>query len=84
VFASMRQHNVVELLRHGLCVTLNSDDPAYFGGYMNDNFLALAAAHAMSREEIAQFSLNAIDASFASDERKQQLVASVEEFKSQA
>jgi adenosine deaminase len=75
---------VVELLRQGLCVTLNSDDPAYFGGYMNDNFLALAAAHTMSREEITQFSLNAIDASFTSDERKQELVARVEAFKTRS
>jgi adenosine deaminase len=84
VFDDMRQHNVVELLRQGLCVTLNSDDPAYFGGYMNDNFQSLAAAHAMSRKEIAQFSLNAIEASFTSDERKQQLVASVEELINQS
>jgi len=84
VFANMHQHNVVELLRQGLCVTLNSDDPAYFGGYMNDNFLALAAAHTMSREEITRFSLNAIDASFTSDERKQELVARVEAFKTRS
>jgi len=80
VFEDMRQHNVVELLRQGLCVTLNSDDPAYFGGYMNDNFLALAAAHTLSRAEIARFSRNAIEASFASTERKQQLVADLEAF----
>ena len=84
VFEDMRQHNVVELLRQGLCVTLNSDDPAYFGGYMNDNFQSLAAAHSMSRNEIAQFSLNAIEASFTTDERKQQLVASVEELINQS
>ncbi|MCG6889915.1 MAG: adenosine deaminase [Gammaproteobacteria bacterium] len=84
VFANMRQHNVVELLRQGLCVTLNSDDPAYFGGYMNANFLALAAAQAMSREEIAQFSVNAIEASFSSPERKQQLAASVAEYLNQS
>jgi adenosine deaminase len=51
---------------------------------MNDNFHSLAAAHAMSRNEIAQFSLNAIEASFTSDERKQQLVASVEELINQS
>ena len=84
VFEDMRQHNVVELLRQGLCVTLNSDDPAYFGGYMKDNVLALSAAHTMSREEIAQFSLNAIEASFTSGERKQQLVTSVEELINQS
>jgi adenine deaminase len=84
VFANMRQHNVVELLRQGLCVTLNSDDPAYFGGYMTANFLALAAAQTMSRNEIAQFSVNAIEASFGSPLRKQQLSARLAEYLNQA
>ena len=73
VFDEMEQHNVVELLRQGLCVTLNSDDPAYFGGYMNANFLAVAKAHPMNKEEIAQFTFNAIEASFISDEHKKRL-----------
>jgi adenosine deaminase len=80
VFEDMQQHNIVELLRQGLCVTVNSDDPAYFGGYMNDNFLALAAAHSLSRAEIARFSQNAIEASFADNARKQELTASLEEY----
>ena len=84
VFEDMRQHNVVELLQRGLCVTLNSDDPAYFGGYINDNFLALAAAHPLSREALAQFSFNAIEASFADAERKQQLEANLRAFLAQA
>ncbi len=73
VFASMAQHNIVELLRRGLCVTINSDDPAYFGGYMTDNFLAVAAAHSMTAREIAQFTFNAIDASFTGEHEKQGL-----------
>ena len=73
VFDTMAQHNIVDLLRLGLCVTINSDDPAYFGGYMTDNFLAVAAAHSMSTQEIAQFTFNAIDASFTSEHEKQQL-----------
>ena len=80
VFDNMQQHNIVDLLRQGLCVTVNSDDPAYFGGYMNDNFQALCAAHTISQEEIAHFSFNAIEASFASTERKQQLTASLQKF----
>jgi adenosine deaminase len=80
VFEDMRQHNVVELLRQGLCVTLNSDDPAYFGGYMNDNFLALAAAHSPGRDEIACFTENAIEASFADGARKRQLTAELAEY----
>ncbi len=80
VFADMREHNIVELLRRGLCVTVNSDDPAYFGGYMNDNFLAVAAAHEVSKQEIAQFSLNAIEASFADAARKRELQHAVSEY----
>ena len=71
VFDSMAQHNVVDLLRKGLCVTINSDDPAYFGGYMTDNFLAVAEAHSMSPQEIARFTYNAIDASFIPGSEKQ-------------
>jgi len=84
VVESMEQHNVVELLRQGLCVTLNSDDPAYFGGYMSDNFLAVANAHPVTKQELAQFSLNAIEASFISLEEKQRLTERVTNFVSQA
>ncbi|MCG2837639.1 adenosine deaminase [Photobacterium sp. WH77] len=73
VFEDMKDHNIVELLRKGLCVTINSDDPAYFGGYMTDNFQAVADAHPMTQEEIAQFTLNAIQASFICEEEKQRL-----------
>ena len=84
VFDSMREHNIVNLLRQGLCVTVNSDDPAYFGGYMNDNFLALAEAHPMNRAEIAQFTFNAIEASFADATRKLQLKDNLNKFLQQA
>ncbi|EKO3944454.1 adenosine deaminase [Vibrio fluvialis] len=79
VFTEMEQHNIVELLRQGLCVTINSDDPAYFGGYMTDNFMAVANAHPMSHQELAQFTLNAIEASFISAEDKARMSAQVHE-----
>ncbi|MFY3324739.1 adenosine deaminase [Vibrio fluvialis] len=79
VFTEMEQHNIVELLRQGLCVTINSDDPAYFGGYMSDNFMAVANAHPMSHQELAQFTLNAIEASFISDAEKARMNAKVYE-----
>lgn len=75
----MEQHNIVDLLRQGLCVTINSDDPAYFGGYMTDNFMAVADAHPMSHQELAQFTLNAIEASFISAEDKARMSAKVHE-----
>nr|WP_216607811.1 adenosine deaminase [Vibrio sp. RE88] len=80
VFEEMKQHNVVDLLRQGLCVTINSDDPAYFGGYMTDNFLAVAGSHMLTQEELAQFSRNAIEASFISDSEKQRLMSQLDEF----
>ena len=80
VFEMMEQHNIVDLLRKGLCVTINSDDPAYFGGYMNANFHAVADAHPMTLDEIAQFTLNGIEASFISDDEKAQLVALVDAY----
>ncbi|MGO2498724.1 MAG: adenosine deaminase [Vibrio litoralis] len=80
VFEDMSDHNIVDLLRQGLCVTINSDDPAYFGGYMTDNFMAVAEALPVSQEELQAFSLNAIEASFITDEEKQRLVDQVTHF----
>lgn len=77
VYKQMADHNIVTLLRKGLCVTINSDDPAYFGGYMNANFHAVAAAHDLTREELAQFSLNGVEASFISQAEKAKLHAQV-------
>jgi adenosine deaminase len=74
VFEKMADHNIVELLRQGVCVTINSDDPAYFGGYMTDNFNAVVDVHPMEKAEIAQFTINAIKASFISEQEKQRLL----------
>lgn len=73
VFENMQQHNIVGLLQQKLCVTINSDDPAYFGGYMTDNFLAVANALKPSKQELAQFTFNAIAASFIGAEEKASL-----------
>ena len=70
VYQSMQDHNIVSLLRQGVCVTINSDDPAYFGGYINANFMAVANAHELTKVELAQFSFNAVEASFISAEEK--------------
>lgn len=80
VFEHMHQHNIVDLLRQGVRVTINSDDPAYFGGYMTDNFLAVAQSHSLTHSELAQFSRNAIEASFIRDVEKQVLMAKLNAF----
>jgi adenosine deaminase len=71
VVKDLREHNLARLLRAGLCVTINSDDPAYFGGYMNSNFVATADALQLSREELVQLAANSFTASFAPTEQKQ-------------
>ena len=73
VFASMEQHNIVDLLCKGVSVGINSDDPAYFGGYMKDNFNAVANAHSLTYGQLAKFTSNAIDASFCNAQRKYEL-----------
>ena len=80
VFDEMAQHNIVDLLRKGVAVTINSDDPAYFGGYMTDNFMAVSNAHPMTKLELAQFTINAIDASFISEALKAKYRAQVTDY----
>jgi adenine deaminase len=70
VFDRMGNHNILELLDQGLKVTVNSDDPAYFGGYMNENFMALHNDLQMDRRQAVQLARNSFDASFAEPERK--------------
>ncbi|MFO7841052.1 MAG: adenosine deaminase [Fidelibacterota bacterium] len=70
VVENMSQHPVLEMLKKGIRITVNSDDPAYFGGYMTENFLALAEALKMSRQQARQLAMNSIEASFAGRERK--------------
>jgi adenine deaminase len=70
VFPHMRAHNLKRLLERGLCVTVNSDDPAYFGGYLVENYLAAAEALQLSRDQIAELARNSIRASFLSASEK--------------
>ncbi|AWL28499.1 adenosine deaminase [Acinetobacter defluvii] len=71
VVDDMVQHNIQRLLQQGVHVTVNSDDPSYFGGYMNDNFFAIAEALDLSHAELKQLAQNSFEASFISDTEKQ-------------
>jgi len=64
VFESMADHNILRLLDAGVCVTVNSDDPAYFGGYLNENFLAMAAELGLTRAQALRLVENSFAASF--------------------
>jgi len=71
VFGSMQEHNLAALLRAGLCVTVHSDDPAYFGGYILQNYQALfAALPELTLQDAWQLGKNSIDASFAAPQAK--------------
>ena len=67
VFPDLRRHNLRQLLDAGLCVTINADDPAYFGGYLNDNFVQLFAALDLGAREAYQLALNSFEASFVDE-----------------
>ncbi len=71
VVTDLREHNLAHLLRAGLCATINSDDPAYFGGYMNANFLATADALNLSSEELVELARNSFTAAFVSEQERQ-------------
>lgn len=64
VFKTMAEHNILELLERGVKVTINSDDPAYFGGYMTENFIAVADTLNMSKAQALQLAQNSFAASF--------------------
>jgi adenosine deaminase len=74
VFPVLERHNLRRLLERGLCVTINSDDPAYFGGYVNENFLGAQRALGLTREEIGQLARNSFEASFLDEGRKRRLI----------
>lgn len=80
VFRRLEDHSLATLLRRGVKVTINSDDPSYFGGYLTDNFLAAWRALDLTADEIRAIGRNAFEASFLPSERKAALVAEYDAF----
>ena len=80
VYKSMKQHPLKKMLQAGLCVLVNSDDPAYFGGYVVENFLAVQQALNLTQDEICQLAKNSFHASFIDDHQKQKLLEEVDNF----
>ena len=72
VFPDLKDHNIGQLLDAGLCVTINSDDPAYFGGYINDNFVQTFAATGFTAQHAYALARNSFEASFVSETQRQQ------------
>ena len=80
VVKDLREHNLARMLRAGVCVTINSDDPAYFGGYMNANFIATADALQLGRDELVAIAGNGFDASFLPAADKQRWLDEVRRY----
>ncbi|MCU7553877.1 adenosine deaminase [Alteromonas sp. ASW11-19] len=71
VIDDLAKHNILSLLDEGLLVTVNSDDPTYFGGFLNDNFSALEHALGMNEQQLQQLIVNSFKASFLPEADKQ-------------
>jgi adenosine deaminase len=80
VFDVLEDHNLKRLLERGVRVMINSDDPAYFGGYLTANYLAAQRALALGRNELAALARNGIQATFLDDERKAALLGELEAY----
>ncbi|MEZ4404499.1 MAG: adenosine deaminase [Kofleriaceae bacterium] len=78
VVKDLADHNLGRLLAAGLCVTINSDDPAYFGGYIGENFRATAAALGLDAGAIRQLGHNAVEAAWLPEPRKAELRAAID------
>ncbi len=78
VFDSLEQHNLKDLLAAGLCATVNSDDPAYFGGYIGENFVQTQAALKLTAAELRTLARNAFRASFLPQTEIDKHLASVD------
>ncbi len=78
VVQRLEDHNLKRLLERGVMVTVNSDDPAYFGGYVLDNYVAIAEALGLTRKDLVQLARNSIVASFLPHGDKERLLDEID------
>lgn len=80
VVGDLARHPLRRMLEKGLFVTVNSDDPAYFGGYVNENYAAIQQALGLTREELVVLARNSFEAAFLEPERKRALIARLDAY----
>ena len=78
VVDDLRHHPLRRMMDRGLMVTVNSDDPAYFGGYVNRNYSAVSEALTLGREEIVAIVRNGFHASLLDEAQKQKALAEID------
>lgn len=76
----IENHTVKKMLDHNMMITINSDDPAYFGGYVNENFQVVTDTFGLSESAIYQLAKNSFNASFAQPERKEFLLKKLDQY----
>ena len=77
VFKNLKEHNLKDMLNAGLMVMVNSDDPAYFGGYLNENLVKSQAALNLSKNELKILIINSFKSSFLSEEKKMKWIKKI-------
>ena len=80
VVNDLTEHPLKLMMDKGLFVTVNSDDPAYFGGYVNENYLAIQQALELTREDIIQLAKNSFEASFLNEADKKKYISQIDKF----
>jgi adenosine deaminase len=80
VFPSMEEHTLKRLLDAGVVVTINSDDPAYFGGYLTDNYLAARRSLGLTRGDICRIAANGCEAAFLDDQQRSAMRAELDDY----
>ena len=80
VVKNLKDHPLKKMLQKGLLATINSDDPAYFGGYINENYNAITQALGLSEEDLHNLAKNSFKASFLSNEEKRDMLDNVDSF----
>lgn len=80
VVDDLKKHPLKKMLDYGIKATVNSDDPAYFGGYLNDNFIQTAEAINLTKDDVLKLVQNSFEASFVSDERRAEMMNKLSDF----
>ena len=80
VIVDLKDHPLKFMIDKGLLVTINSDDPAYFGGYLNENYISLSEALKLKKQEITQIAKNSFTGSFLSQSEKTQMISKIDDY----
>ncbi|TLP89039.1 adenosine deaminase, partial [Nesterenkonia salmonea] len=76
--STLAEHPLPAMLEAGLSISIHSDDPAYFGGYVDTNYTAIQQTFGLSRDQLAHLARNSVDSSFIEDSRAKELHSEID------